>query len=493
MANRKIKKVMLMRPAHSISRDSVRRLLTPHSLLYMGAVLKDRGYEVEILDSVCEGYYDTKLEDSFVHYGLSDGVVAERISSFAPDIVGITSMFSSQKGYALRYADITKSVDEDVPVVVGGLHFSTFPREALKNHSVDYVVMGEGEYRFPGLIESLNKGQTDIDLDGIAYKRAGDTVVRPITARIADLDSLPFPARDLIDMERYISIGVPLGPFARRERVEHVLTSRGCPFHCIFCSAAEYFGREFRERSVDNIMAEVGELVSSYGIQEIQFSDDNLTLNRKRSKDLFRRLRGYGLSLCTPNGVMVQTLDEEMIELMAKAGLYQITFAIESGSERVLREIINKPIPDRREVKRLAAVCDGLGMQIHATFIVGFPGETREELNETLNYPYDMGFDSVSFFIASPIPGSKLHEQCKGNGYLKEGNRIDFKTSEIIIPEGSADFVMHNDELVKLVDEKTREYNEYSKRRNPERWNEKYSVYLKKNGPGSQIIMGRVT
>jgi len=493
MGNGIIEKVMLIRPSNTMPKDSILRLTTPLSLLYLGGVLRNSGYDVNILDSSCEGYYNRTFEGSDVTYGLSDQDVVKRIREYEPDIVGVTAMFSSQQNMALHYCGLVKSA-RDVPVVMGGLHSSLFPQETLKNPSVDYVVLGEGEYKLLNLIESLNKGKTEFEFDGIAYIENGENLkVNPSTSKIQDLNALPLPARDLIDMERYIQVGLPMGPFTRRERVEQVMTSRGCPFFCNFCSAADYFGHKLRTRSVDNVMNEIEELITKYQIQEIQFSDDNLTANKKKAKELFRRMKPYNLSWCTPNGIMVKTLDEEMIRLMAESGAYQITFAIESGSERVLREIMHKEVPSREKVKKLVDLCQEYKIQTHATFIVGLPGEKKEEIYSTLQYPFDINFNSASFFIASPLPGSKLREECKRKGYLTEDRKFNVKSAEIIIPPNSPDYVMPKEELVELVDKKTREFNNFSKQKDPHAWDLKFEQFIKKYKGNDDVIHGRVT
>jgi radical SAM superfamily enzyme YgiQ (UPF0313 family) len=471
---KKINKVMLINPSNTMPKDSIRRLATPLGFLYVGAVLKEKGYEVNILDSTCKGYFNTKIKGDYVTYGLDDEDIIKNIESYEPDIVGITSMFSAHQENALHHCDLVKKVNRNTPVVLGGIHPSLLPEETIKHKSVDYVLVGEGEYSFLELLENPKSKQ-------IYYSE-----------KISDLDSIPLPARELIDMEDYINIGAPYAPFPRKERTAQILTSRGCPFNCVFCSTKGYWGREFRARSVGNIIEEVEELVDNYGIEELQFSDDNMTVDKNRANELFTRLKDYDLSWCTPHGLMMKTVDEKMIKLMAESGAYQLTFAIESGSRRVLKEIIHKPVPPKNHVKHLLDVCHDHDIQVHGLFVTGFPGERREEIEQTLKYPFDVGFDSASYFIANPLPGSELYEQCKQKGYLKKHGTMDFKSAEIIIPKNSPDYIMPRRELEKLVDDKTREFNEYSKSKHPERWNKKFKKFLEKHN-GESDIEGRVT
>ncbi|MFC1685685.1 B12-binding domain-containing radical SAM protein [Nanoarchaeota archaeon] len=493
MAKGKYRKVLFLNPSNTMPKDSARRLTTPLGFLYMGALLRDKGYDVKILDSPCEGYHKTSINGDYLTYGLSKEEISNRIKDYNPDIVGITSMFSAHQENAIDHCNLVKKINPDISVVLGGIHPSLAPKESIMNKSVDYVVIGEGEYRALNLLEALNKGETSLSFDGVAYKKNGEAIVNPLINRIKDLNALPQPARDMINMERYIQIGVPFGPFSKEDRVEQVMTSRGCPFDCVFCSTVNYWGHHFRTRSVDNIIEEIDDLTKNYGVKEIQFADDNLTAHKPRAKELFKRLKPYNLSWCTPNGLMIQTLDEEMIDLMAQSGAYQLTFAVESGNERVRKEIINKRVPSKEKVKSLIDICHDKGVQVHGLFIVGFPGEKREEMEDTFNYPYEVGFDSASLFLAHPMIGSRLHKICKEKGYLDSGVKGDLKHVAIKIPPTSADYIISPGELEKLVIEKTTAFNEYIKKKNPGAWESKFKQFLKRHGDKADLILGRVT
>jgi len=492
MEEKKFKKIMLIHPSNTMAADSVRRLATPIGLLYIGAVLKKSGYEVKILDSPFEGYYNTEVKEGYVTYGLNEEEFIEKIKEYMPDVIGISSMFSAHQKNVLRHCELVKSVNPDIKVVLGGIHPSLYPEESIREKCIDYVLMGEGEFRFAKLLDALNQNK-EPEFDGISYKKEDKKIIRPMTTRIENLDDIPLPARELIDMDKYIEIGVPYAPFPRKERVEQIITSRGCPFNCNFCSTVSFWGRSFRTRSVDNILKEIDELIEKYGIEEIQFTDDNITVDKERAMELFRKLKSRNLSWCTPHGLMAKTVDEEMIKVMAESGAYQLTFAIESGSERVLKEIIHKIVPPKETIKKIVDACHKYKIQVHGMFIVGFPGETREEVMETLNYPFEVGFDSVSFFIANPMPGSELYDECKNKGYLVEDAKFDVKSAEIKIPENSPEYVMPPRELEKLVDEKTKEYNEMIKTKNPEVWDIKFEQFLKKHGDKADLLLGRVT
>jgi len=457
----------------------------------MGAVLRDNGYSVNILDSTCEGYYNTmKYSGDYISYGLNDEEIIERINDFKPDLVGITSMFSEQQVMTDHYCSMVKDYDKNLKIVTGGNPPTFSPEEAIKSKA-DFVVMGEGEERLLSLLDSLNKNKTP-DFDGLSFKENGKIKINKPCALIENLDDIPLPARDLIDMEKYIDVGIPFSPFSLKSRVEQIMTTRGCPFRCSFCSSTSFWGYRLRKRSVGNVMKEIDVLVNEYKIQEIQFSDDNLTVDKKRAIELFKILIPYNLSWCMPNGTMVGTLDNSLIDLMASSGAYQLSFALESGSQRLLKEVIHKRVPEKKKLKSLISRCHENNIQVHGMFIVGFPGETKEDIQKTFDYPYEIDLDSASFFVASPLPGSDLYEECKTKNYILDG-LADFKSSIINIPRDSKDYLMDKKEYEYLVDKETKKFNEYIKRTKKEQWETKYSQFLKRHKDKSNLISGRVT
>ena len=487
-----INKILLVNPANTIPAGSVRRISEPLGLLYLGASLKNEGYQAEVFDMTVEGYYNCKIKDGYVKYGSSLDDLKQKILEVKPDLVGISCMFTAREDDAFQACAVVREINKEIPIVIGGLHPSLFPERFVESGLVDFVVIGEGEYRLLELVECLKSGNEPV-FDGIAFKKSGEVKVNPMLNRIENLDSVPFPDRDLVDMEKYIEIGTPFAPFSCKQRVAQILTTRGCPNRCNFCASVSYWGRKIRARSVDNIIEEIKILVNKYKIEELQFVDDNVTFNKKFSKELFTRMKEFNLKWCTPNGLMFNTLDAEMIKLMAESGAYQLSFGIESGSERVLKDIIHKNVNLKR-VKPIIEQAHKYDISIHGMFVVGFPGETKEEIMKTLDFPFSAGFDSASFFIVNPLPGSQLYELCKEKGYLvKNCSAMDFKSANIRIPKDSSDYNIEPEELVALVDKKTREFNEWAKKQYPERWQRKFERYFKENPQNKEIVEGRVT
>lgn len=488
-----IRKVVLLNPRNTIENDCIKRLVTPLGLLYIAAALEEGGFDVSVVDAVAEGYDNEMHHNEYITYGLSNDEIKKRIIRESPDAVGITGTFSYQESQIYEIARLVKSVDSKIIVLVGGIHPSLFPRKTLEEcNEIDFVVMKEGEYRTLNLLNAINKNESYENHDGLAFRSERGIIVNPATSYIKNIDDLPLPARHLIDMEKYIRINKQANPFSKRPRVERMITSRGCPFSCRFCAGSAYWGN-FRMRSVENIAKELGVLRDKYNIQEIHFSDDNLTINKRKVMELFKVMKEqFDFVWCCPSGVMMSALDEEMIKAMAESGCYQLTFSPESGNPRVLREIINKPF-DLSIVKPTVQLAYKYGIDLHSNFIVGMPGETKEEMLQTFEFAKEAGFRSAAFFIAVPYAGTPLYEQCKERGWLsKDHSTADFKHANIIIKETDPEYVMSREELTKLVDRKTKEFNEWSKKTYPKEWENKYKVFLRGSKNACDIIMGRV-
>lgn len=259
------------------------------------------------------------------------------------------------------------------------------------------------------------------DVDGLAYKDGETVVVNPKKKWIMDLDSIPFPARDLLPMDIYKKIGVPHGLRLSSRNFAPMITSRGCPAECIYCSSSSFWGNQYRFRSAQNVLDEIGELIERWDIEEICFEDDNMTSNRSRAKEIFRGImdRGYKIKFNFPNGVALWTLDNEMVDLMSEAGCMEMTLAFESGCQEVLKDIVKKPI-NLEKAADITRYIHGKNIRTDAFFIIGFPGETREQINETFKFAGRMKTDFAHFFVANPLPGTKMYEMASSRGMLRD-------------------------------------------------------------------------
>lgn len=481
----KANKVLLINPKQSVAKGSIRRLPTHLGLMYIASVLERAGHNVHILDSPCEGYDQVYETDGLEFYGINDEKLALIIRDAKPDFVGVSCLFSKQLDEVRRTCKIVKQAYPQAMTVVGGMYPSLFAGEILASSpEIDYIIQKEGESR---LLNLVNNPENPESHDGLAYRKRGKVIVNPALF-VEDVSKLPMPARHLVDLKRYIKIGLFSNPFSRKEMIEQVLCSRGCAFRCDFCSTPRFWGN-YRRRNARDILREIIYLRDAYGVEEIQFRDDNLTIDRENALRLFQSMKGLGIVWCS--GAMIQSLDAEIIKSMAESGCYKLTLSPESGSERVLRELMKKPLNLSR-VKPVFDLCHEYNISIHSDFIIGYPGETLEEINRTFDFAREIGSDSASFFLAGPNPGSPLYDRAAANGWLEGGWRGDYKSSGIHMKPGDPEYVMPANDLETLVEKKTREHNEWAKTRNPVGWDNKYRVFLKKHPELAGMIMGRV-
>lgn len=415
-------RVLLIQPPVDLFDDDEKQSMPPLGLAYIAAVLERAGHEVAILDCVVAAFQRLRrLPNGRLRHGLDGEGIVKEVRGFKPCLVGVSSLFSAQSQAAHHVCRLVKETDPAIVTVMGGAHPSAVPSEVLGDPHVDYVIRGEGEFAMLRLADALQEGRRiPDDPSGLAF-REGDTIrVCPPGRALVDLDALPLPARRLLPMQHYFRYRAPHGTVVRRHPCTNMITSRGCPARCCFCSIHTVWGRRFRWHSARRVVREIDVLVNDYGVREIQFEDDNLTLNKPRMREICRRIieRRFDLLWTTPNGVATWSLDEELLALMRHAGCYHVAIAVESGSQETLDRLIRKPL-DLRKVPPLVRAARGLGMGVSAFFVVGFPGETRADIEKTFGYAMNLGADHVHFFTATPYPGTDLFRQCVEMGLLK--------------------------------------------------------------------------
>ena len=407
---------LLISPPITIPRDMQKRCIPPLGLSYIAGSLEAKNMKVAMLDCMVEGYDVEEYSDNLMTYGLSMELLEEKLKTMPiPDVVGLSVLFSTDLHNLFNVVQVVKNVLPKAVILVGGLHPTIYPKEIFEldqsingeNRTVDFVIRGEGEERIPDFVKLLQTGKIDRNADGLVGFTDGEFFCNYQRGTIEDLDSLAFPAYHLLPMEKYLQINVPFSPVPKGNRVAQLLTSRGCPIGCSFCASSNMY-KKYRYRSVENVMAEINQLKERYQIDEIQFADDNLTLNRGHSVEFFNALKEANLSWCTPNGTMVNTLTPELLDLMARSGLYQITLSLDSANAKTLKNLHHKPV-NLNSIPGLIAKAKEYGIFTHGTLVVGMPGETMEDIDEGFDYVMDnLPLTSVSTFIAAAIPGSEL-------------------------------------------------------------------------------------
>ena len=395
-------------------------------LAYVAAVL-EKEHEVQVIDVPNEGWNNLEeIDGAKYRQGLKKNEVIARIKNFNPDVVVITVPFSGWSNAAFDVADTVKKVDNNIATVLIGLHPSARPTECLEQRTVDFVVIGEPEETVQELASVLEHGKKDElkKVKGIGFIENGETVITAPRPFIQDLDSLPFPARHLLPMKQFFEAAkkMPISGNLRKPSVR-LLTSRGCPYGCTFCSNHIVMGRQWRARSAENVVAEIEQIIATYGIRQIDFLDDNIAFDRKRLITICDLIveKDLNIEWCTPNGVRADSLDEELLRIMRKAGCQSILIAPESGVQRVVDQIIKKK-QDLKKVEEVVVAAKKLGIKVGCFFIIGMIGETKEDIKATIRYAYKLrklGAERFYFSYATPLYGTELHKQAKQGGFLK--------------------------------------------------------------------------
>lgn len=403
----------------------------PLDIAYVAAVL-ERQHTVCIIDAPTEGWRKLgEMDEKRYRLGLTHEEIADRIKQRQPELVVITVPFSGWWKTAFDVASAAKSVDEDITTVLMGLDPSARPADCLAHPNIDFVVIGEPEQTVLELADILEQGKREEleKIRGIAFVKNGETIITPPRPLIQNLDSLPFPARHLLPMEVYFAAVKenPLrGEISKPWAI--IITSRGCPYSCVFCTSHTVMGRQWRARSPENVVDEIEHLVRTYHVKQVDFLDDNMTLDKKRMEaicDLIVK-RGLRIEWFTPSGVRADTLDENLLRKMKEAGCKKIRLAPESGVQRVVDQIIRKN-QSLEAVEKAVVLCKKVGIKVGCFFVIGLIGETKKDIEETIKFAYKLrrlGAEGFIFSIATPQYGTELYEQAKRGGFLR-GNFSD--------------------------------------------------------------------
>ena len=386
-----MKRILLINP------DPIPRILPPLGICYIAQNLIKHHHEIIIKDRS----FDKEIE--------LDNI----------DLIGITAT-------TLNYFDAKKQIDEikaiapNIPIIIGGMHASVLPEYVLENSGADAVVVGEGE---------------DIMLQIADGKIQPKGIIRaPI---IENLDDLPFLTYEYLDLKHYFNYkGTDRIRWSLPQPSIAMIGTRGCPFSCGFCASNNMFGKKVRHRSVKNIIAEVDYLQEKYKIKSIYFYDDTLTLKRNWMTELCEELTKRKIKwIC---GTRVDTVNESMLKLMKKSGCKYISYGIESGSERMLNDVIKKGI-NFNQIEKIIRLTKKLGIGIIANYMFGLPGETEEDMKKTLELIKKLPADAAEFNIYTPLPGTDLSVGLDWTLYSSSCNPYHAKSQ------------IHTEEFAKIV------------------------------------------
>jgi anaerobic magnesium-protoporphyrin IX monomethyl ester cyclase len=336
------------------------------------------------------------------------------LKDFAPDLVAIHAM-SFQASCMNAVAARVKAWDRRCVVAAGGPHPSAAPDWTLAGGDIDVAGIGEGEDTFVEIVDRIGAGQDLAGTAGTAVTREGELVLGPARPYLDDLDRVPFPAWDLIDLSRYFTdVMLNQNDITCRREVTTIFTSRACPFGCIYCH--NMFGKKLRVRSVTNVLDEIETLAREHGVRELHVIDDCFNCKVERADEVFTGVldRGLDLKFAFPNGIRGDRLPDGLLDLMKEAGVYKANFGIESGSPRI-QKLIRKGLS-------LEALADGVaraasrGIFTHGFFMMGFPGETADELRQTIDFAGATLLHTAGFALLSPFPGTEVHRMAEAAG-----------------------------------------------------------------------------
>lgn len=402
--------ILLLYPRYTYPRKN-----PPIGLAYLAAALRQDGHDVEILDLNVRTLGEQQLR--------------EKMSARSYSLFGISFM-TNQFGEASRLAQLLKSVSAGSPIIAGGPHASAIPERTLEEMpEVDAVCVGEGERTMCEYAAALLNGNSLSEISGLVFRDGSGSIVRnPPRPLIAEIDRLPFPAWDLLDLAKYTVYAPRKG---HQLRTFALLSSRGCPNYCIFCDSHTVFGRKFRGRSAENIFGEIMMLHGRYGMTQFDFVDDLITVKKDRVLHLCDLLRNSAIRFRWMANARVNTVDREMLQAMRDAGCVRIDLGVESGDPAVRR--ICKKAVTTRQIINAHRDAHASGISTGTFLMVGNLGESFASIRMTARLMKDLAEDT-NIAIACPYPGTELHQIAVRNNWLRTRDWNQYVTSPTYLP-----------------------------------------------------------
>ena len=382
----------------------------PLGLLYIAAVARESGAEVEVLDAHAEG--------------LDLAALKTRTTLFGPDVVGISTLTCSG-ALVYQYGRWLAQESPATFVVLGNVHASVFADAYLRNGCCDAVVHGEGEEPFVALLDHVRGRRALADVPAISYREKDGTPRQTSAAAVvADLAVLPLPARDLVDQSRYKLSAISNQTFITgpNDHAKTMVTSRGCPYRCFFCVVHDT--RKQRFNDVDKVVDEFEILEKEYDASYVYLMEPLFMGNVQRVLAICQEIRRRRLQIRWGCDTSVNLIRPDVIRAMADANCYDLSLGIESGVQRLL-DVINKKITPERSARAVKTVRDHSDIQLEGLFILGLPGETRADSLRTIRFARSLDLDMAQFSILCPYPGSPMFEELRRSGEIDTGLRDD--------------------------------------------------------------------
>ena len=361
----------------------------PLNMSILAAIAEEAGHEAQIIDGEIEQL--TNLD------------IVERVKEFSPDLIGITG--TTPIFHLVQRLAITIKDHMNVPIMVGGHHVTLF-KEKVFEDCFDYFFISEAETAFAEFLEKFDSKQDFVDIPGLLFRKNGETVFTGKPELTKDLDAIPFPARHLLKNELY-----QLGTLHGTKKYTSIMTTRGCPFQCIYCSNIVY-GRKVRRRSIENVMEEIEHVVNTLGIRHFYFVEDVLTLNRKYTLSLCDEIDKRNLEITFEGSTRANLVDDELVERMANSGLIRISFGLETADPKILK-IIKKDVPLEKYIEA-NKLTNKYGIETINSVMLGLPGQDRKSVNKTIAFLRQAkDIQHATYGIAMPYPGTEFYEMAK--------------------------------------------------------------------------------
>ena len=395
-------KVLLIRPK-SVYTDVAAGI--PIGLTLLGAVAENRGHKVKILDLALEKDHGHRLREAF--------------EAEPWDIAGIGCMSVEFLG-GVETAEIIRQISPGTHIIFGGQHPTIMPEQVMKKECIDSICIGEGEDIWSDFLDRISAGESLEGIAGLWFRRDGPVVRNLPRNSYVDVDSVPMPAYHLLDVERYFDLDFVRFPTVDRRAIQ-IFTSRGCPYRCTYCH--DLFGKKFRGRKPELVWEEIKFLHDTYGVREFMIEDDIFNMDLERAKRICDLVIQSGLELGFQfgNGVRLERFDEELMEKLARAGTHHMAIAIESANDRI-QKVIKKHLKLER-FNEVVGWARKYRIETLGFFMLGFPGETVQEINQTIKFACSSHFDEALFSIATPYAGTEMNDLVRATGSY-EGNDI---------------------------------------------------------------------
>lgn len=406
----------------------------PLGLLYLAAMLEKENFEVKVVD-----VYDFTFKE------IEKVIVKEK-----PDIVGIPC-FTETRIVALKLAGLVKKINKKTIVVFGGAHATFFPEQILSNYSqVDFLVLGEGEFVFLELVKLLSSNKPVVNVHGIAFRENGRIKIVPPQKMIDNLNSLPFPSHHFLDFDRYPPAGLDIVDWKKcGKKHASIITSRGCPYRCSFCSTSAFWGFHYRWRSPKNVVNEIEMLYKKFGISYISFADDTFTAKMDRAIEICKEIMKRNIKIEWSAATRVNFVNKDVLEWMKKSGCWSIFFGVESGSQKILKNIRKHATIE--QIINAFNLCKEIGIQAGMGLMIGNPGEDENTINETIKVVKKIVPDTLATEILTIFPNTEIYELAKSKRFIDDSYWLTDKAAPFFTVENSLNKILNFRLKIRLI------------------------------------------